>query len=814
MKTTNYRFTRFTKERYLAAFLLGFAVFIVTAIPVMLCEKGYFIYYGDYNAQQIPFYALANDAVRNGQLGWNWYTDLGSDLLTSYSFYLIGSPFFWLTVLLPRWLVTYSMPVLLALKHGFASLTAYIYIRKFVRSKNAALTGGLLYAFSGFQVFNLFFNHFHDVTAFFPLMLIAMENMINQNKKGWFAVTVALMACINYYFFTGQAVFLVIYYLVRMKAPDFNTSWKKFFLLAFEAIIGTAAAAFILLPSALLIIGNDRVNNPLFGLNAVIYPDKTLIPRIIQTFFMPCDIPANPNLFTSEYEKWASIGGYLPVFSMIGVITFMRTRKKHWASKFTAIIAVFAAIPILNSLFQAANGYYYARWFYMPILILSMMTAQVIDDEEADERPAVKINIAVLIAFGLIALIPTKNDKGQIKWFSLPDSILYFAVQLAVAAAGLTAAVILFRLKRKGREFQTAAVWVTAFASVICIFTASLYGAVTPSDAKEYAAAAINGRENLYEQTSEDNFFRIDISEDCDNYSMLWQVPNIRAFQSVVEPSIMRFYQTVGVGRDVASRADLTHYTLRGLLSVKYYYDEKNKDNENDKDAADIEDELPGFELVSENDHFRIYENKLYIPMGFGYDKCISAETASSKETALKEKLLIQALVLSDEQIERYSDIITVLPDNKTNISTKNTYETACREKQQNCASSFTFDSKGFEAQIELEKPELVFFSVPYSKGWSAQVNGEDVQVEEVSFGMMAVRAEKGNNSIVFTYRTPGLALGLLISGVSVLIFFIYIIISLKTRRKNELTISGTYNYASCTKVTASEAYCSHLFNK
>ena len=181
-------FSNQTKEKYLTAFLMGFFCLLISVIPVMIADGGYFIYYGDFNAQQIPFYNLANDAVRNGQFGWNWFTDLGSDLMNSYSFYLIGSPFFWLSTLIPRSLVTLSMPFLLALKHGVASLTAYAYIRRFVRSKNASLVGALLYTFSGFQVYNIFFNHFQDVTAFFPLMLIAMEENINHNRKGVFAV--------------------------------------------------------------------------------------------------------------------------------------------------------------------------------------------------------------------------------------------------------------------------------------------------------------------------------------------------------------------------------------------------------------------------------------------------------------------------------------------------------------------------------------------------------------------------------------------------------------------------------------------------
>ena len=76
------------------------------------------------------------------------------------------------------------MPVLLALKYGVASLTAYAYIRRFVKTPNAALIGALLYAFSGFQAYNVFFNHFHDVTAFFPLLLLALEQRVVDGRRG------------------------------------------------------------------------------------------------------------------------------------------------------------------------------------------------------------------------------------------------------------------------------------------------------------------------------------------------------------------------------------------------------------------------------------------------------------------------------------------------------------------------------------------------------------------------------------------------------------------------------------------------------
>ena len=351
MQTHTLRKPSSGKEPYGKVFCIAFFSLLLVLLPILIADKGYFIYYGDYNSQQIPFYSLANDAVRSGSFGWNWFTDLGSNFIGSYSFYLLGSPFFWITTLLPRGAVTFSMPILLAAKHGIAAVTAYAYIRRFVHSQTAACVGGLLYAFSGFQIYNLFFNHFQDVTAFFPLLLIAMEELVNNNRKGVFALTVALMGILNYFFFTGQVVFLILYFIVRCFSKDFLATPKKFLYLAIESVLGVLLACFILLPSALAILANSRVSEHLYGNSLIAYNDSVRIWRIIQSFFMIPDAPARPNLFSSNTAKWSSIGGYLPLFGMAGALSFMKAKKRHWATILTVICAICACIPILNSAF-------------------------------------------------------------------------------------------------------------------------------------------------------------------------------------------------------------------------------------------------------------------------------------------------------------------------------------------------------------------------------------------------------------------------------------------------------------------------------
>ena len=63
-------------------------------------------FYGDFNVQQVPFYRLAHDmAGETASSAWSQHTDLGANFIGSYSFYLLGSPFFWLTIPFPsEWL--------------------------------------------------------------------------------------------------------------------------------------------------------------------------------------------------------------------------------------------------------------------------------------------------------------------------------------------------------------------------------------------------------------------------------------------------------------------------------------------------------------------------------------------------------------------------------------------------------------------------------------------------------------------------------------------------------------------------------------
>lgn len=781
------------KERYLILFLVAFFGMLVAFIPTMIANDGIFLYYGDFNSQQVMFYEHANEMVRDGNFGWDWGTDLGANFIGSYSFYILGSPFFWLSRLFPLKAVPFLLPWLLSLKTAVAAITAYAYIRRFVENKDACFIGGMLYAFSGFQVYNVFFNHFHDATAFFPLLLLGFELLVKEHKKGAFAIAVAICASISYFFFACEVVFLIIYLFVRLADKDFKMTWKTFGMLALESVIGVMISAIIFLPSCLDVINNPRLDNHLYGLDMVIYSENVRIPRILQAFFMVSDMPARINLLTSDKGKWASIAGYLPLFSMCGVIAFMRTKKKNWASRIIIISLIMACIPILNSSFVLFNGSYYARWFYMPILVMCMMTAKVIGDEPDNLKKGFLITLIGGLFFVGIGILP-KQENGKTVWGKIATYNDLYAIQAGLTIFFLICLGIIAFYIIKHKKGTTIMAVMTSISCALYMTACVCYGAKQGDYIHyKYITNGIYGKENLDMEKldadfddGDNSFYRIDTSPDVDNWCMFWGLSSMRTFHSVVPSSIMDFYESINQTRDVASRMETDLYPLRGLFSVRYYFNQLS-DSEYDGTAENNPDEymenLEGFKYVDTQNGFNIYENENWIPMGFAYDKYITDDVIQSADDVDKTNLLMEALVLDYEQINKYYKYVEKYDDSQ--LRDRTTYIQACKNKQANSCYYFKESTDGFDAKIKLDKPQLVFFSVPYDAGWTATVNGKDTDIEKVSYGFMAVLCDEGENEIRFDYKTAGLTPGKILTVVGIIALFAYVGTDYYTKRKS-----------------------------
>ena len=107
----------FTKCNYpFRVFLINLLIACCIFLPFVVFNGGILTLCEDYNAETIPYRYLANQAVKSGEIFWNWNIDLGSDFIASFGTVGLFSPFFLVTLLLPRSLLLYSNVVLMILK--------------------------------------------------------------------------------------------------------------------------------------------------------------------------------------------------------------------------------------------------------------------------------------------------------------------------------------------------------------------------------------------------------------------------------------------------------------------------------------------------------------------------------------------------------------------------------------------------------------------------------------------------------------------------------------------------------------------------
>ena len=219
-------------------------------------------------------------------------------------------------------------------------------------------------------------------------------------------------------------------------------------------------------------------------------------------------------------------------------------------------------------------------------------------------------------------------------------------------------------------------------------------------------------------------------------------------------------------------------YALRSLLSVKYLvmpnWEVPNFEQESN---------LYGFELLSHSYPYNIYENTNFIPMGFVYDNYVSYEGLDSINAAHRSHILLRAIGIDESLIDKYDLPLTELAINSMSDYTYSTYLLDVAQRKSMASYYFNQTDDGFECKIQLDKCNLVFFSVPYDEGFTAYVNGEKAEVEKVSYGMCAVYAPAGDNEIVFTYRTPQLNTAIVLTAAGWVVYAGYMFMVF--RKKN-----------------------------
>lgn len=720
----------------------------------ILKEKGIFTLFADFNNQQIPFNILANQAVKSGEVFWNWNVDLGSNFIGAFSFYNLGSPLFWITLLFPAKAFPYLAGWIFILKYAVAGATSCAYIQLFVKDKKYAVLGSALYAFSGFQAANLLFYHFHDVVALFPLMLWGIEKMLVEKKKAVFAFTVFLNALLNYFFFVGEVIFVVIYFLVRFFFKR-KTRFKDSIQCLIEGALGTAMSAALLLPSVMFVLSNPRVEEKISGIKALAF-NETKYLQILRALFFPGE---NMSYSSCLYwGEWSSCAAYLPMVGIVLVLAFAVSKPRHWLSKMLMVSAVFSVVPVLGSIFYLFNETVYQRWYYMPLLLMALASALVLEN-----RRQFKVKTGIVVsAAAVILLTVIVAFAGKVTGTELVFRKYVFWALTAIAAAGV-ALTYLVVVKIKDHVWYRRGIFIGI--AVFCIGTTALncilYRKAAGMSSQQYYAE-IKRVENV---DTPDEQYRF--NNDNNLVTMTVPLAGIGSWCSTVGSGIFEFYESLGLERTIVNikGPDGTVELLGGKYTI---YNEKQ---ESGSLVSTVE---------SDEGNIYIYENEDVLPIGFTQDIYMLKSDFLELDPELRALAMIKALVVEDDMESEVKSVLREYDPAEDGVISSENKVNDIREHLQEKGKNFNRSGKGFSLTMTADSDKYAFFSVPADDGWTAEVNGKSVEILDVN-GMMAVQISEGQNEIEFKYEVPFLREGIIISIIGITVWGIYYAV---TRRK------------------------------
>lgn len=760
---------KITLEVETKAFLVCLLLSSIVVVPILVKNKGLFALSHDFTAEEIPFGMLMNSAIKSGDL-WNWAIDLGGNTIESFSFYNIGSIFNWISFLFPSSFYPYLIGWLFILKIGIAGFSSSLWLKRYTNS-NGVLIAAVIYAFSGAQCINTVFYHFQDVIALFPLMLYALDKLIIDNKKGVFALSCALNLLCNPVFFFASTCFTILYFLFRYLIPakDKKLYLKKTLYCIFEGLVAGAMSAFILFPSVISLLRNSRVTSKIPGSEWLSISTERVL-MLISTFFFPSE--SMDSYSAVFYSNWGSWNVYLPLFGMVFVLAYL-FKEKNWLSNLIKVSFVFILIPLLNSVFVMFSPDVYARWLYTFSIVLALATAKVLEDiHEYDKYLSKSMIVNLLIIAGYLAGVLLVKWDGSHHLPVFRRTRLFVNVSIALLGVLITSFLKKDVLKKKV-FLLTSCFATTLFAVSILDYQ---------NGALDNTGVDFNRQSNTYSENAVSYLCALPLELEKDifpyryyfdegigytyyNFSMVNSLPSINSFITTCDPSVKDFYEALGFNRQ--NMTPKGNVGTEELLSARYVI---------------AKNELSGNQYkyikkyVNSAYTFYKYENLNALPMGIIYDSYI---TESEFKTVLPESkalVMLKDLVVPDSKESSVNSIL-VHDDAYLDINDSSYETTILDARSRRDDSMFECGKNSFSDKISTDKEEFIFYSIPYSNYWQAEINGEKVEVLNVN-GLMAIAVKKGINNIHFSYEYIPLKYSVCISAFGWIIYFILVVIN------------------------------------
>lgn len=378
--------------------------------------------------RQFGFFTfLLQHAFKDGNLFWSFDYGLGGDLFGEFSYYYSTSPFFSITLLLPKLSLeqVYDVKLYMSiLKNFLAMVFMYGSLRYHNKTAFSSFVAAIIYG--GCITFirhSLLWDFMADAIVFLPLVIWGLDKYIIEKKHGLFLIAATLMVASNFYFAFITSIFIFIYALFQYFATQQNKTIVSFLTyyirigLLYGLSLGLAAVCF--LPSVNAVFSADRLSKK-FEI-PLLFEDKFYKDLMENIFFM----------YNAENHQLA-----LPALILFLIVFGMFIRDKLVKNKvfFTLFMFILFMLPYTYSMFNGFSAMQ-SRWFYLFVFVIAQTIAYILDwmiIHKKDYKLPYLISLLVSIGLFIYAFYRKANINVTDKPLQDVDNILLGTVVLSV----------------------------------------------------------------------------------------------------------------------------------------------------------------------------------------------------------------------------------------------------------------------------------------------------------------------------------------------------------------------------------------------
>lgn len=797
------------KQRAGLLLWLSVGVLIISLYSEYLFGDDLFIFRAvgsDTYYQYWPFDRLYGNILRSGDLTqWTFHIGLGQQIFPLVAYL---NPFRLLIHLMPPDFAVNMYIIKMILEIICAVLLWRFYLRKIGVTGIPNAVFSLLYGFNGYLL--LWGQHvsFGIVFSLIPITLYTLEIYLKDGKAWPLVFSLALFMSISIYFFAMFVVFFTLFGLARLlhTADGYRVVGTKMVRLTVYGVIAGLLAAWIILPEALFYLESPRVDEPMrIGLwSHFDWMHHLSLMRIVSNNFFGTGIHYYGPL--NYYETPQLYCGLLTLLLIPQFFSFATTKERVLYGTVFIILTLALFSPYLAHLFNARftlNN----RYTFLLIVFWIYIAAQgfyKIDQYGAFHQPifwvswatlflivGLPLSIAILLDNEVLTL--SKDQLRSLHYFfdgshpnlsrsELPQLLqhefLPHVIKECYKIVGvLTAYGLLFFLfaKRRLRSFKP--IFIILLAEIILLSYPTINKRATLeahylTDGQGYYDGTMAAVEHL--ESIDHGFYRVIKTYDSVflNDAAFQDYRSTKGYSSLTEPATINFYNEMEINyyQDQKSSNYQGGFNerprLNDLLGVKYLLSKEPI-------------KAPHLSFIKKIEGIHIYQNKNVRPMGLVYHQVWDNDAFERLAPNEKDTALLQGAIIPVDFIPyiqaRNIKRLTSLQNTELPETDKFAQNDHAAPNANNAFKITDFKEDHLKGRVDLSRPGILFFAIPYNRGWRVEVDQEATTIFPVNKGFFGIFASKGVHEVKLAFKPYGAKMGRYVSVGTLLALLMFI---------------------------------------